>query len=72
MKTFLALQEGFEHVAAIVRKEADKGPIVKDCLALLRNVVRGRHRSLRFTVAGYCSKSSALNLFLKAPFPSCA
>jgi hypothetical protein len=39
MKTFLALAEGFDHLAAIVRKEGDKGPITKDCLAILRNVV---------------------------------
>jgi hypothetical protein len=42
MKTFLALAEGFEHLALIVAKEEDcRGPIAKDCLAVARNVVAG-------------------------------
>jgi len=42
MKTFLALAEGFEHLAVIVSAEDDcRGPISKDCLAVALNVVAG-------------------------------
>lgn len=42
MKTFLALAEGFEHLAVIVSAEDDcRGPIAKDCLAVALNVVAG-------------------------------
>ena len=74
MKTFLALQEGFDHLAAIIRGngggnmangdvvlgvDSEQWPITKDCLVVMRNVVRYSP----MTQSLLCQSESALRLF---------
>ena len=56
MRTFLALQDGFEHLASVVRAEGGAGPITRDALAVLRNVAEASPQR-----QGLLCQSSALS-----------